>query len=349
MNADSKIEWTQATWNPLRGCTRVSEGCRHCYAEQIASRFSGPGQPYEGLATRGPARWTGKVRLVEEHLADPLRWRKPRRIFVNSMSDLFHESVPDEWIDRVFAVMAATPRHTYQVLTKRPERMRAYLADRRTSCIGYSGNPVVETRKHVAWRAGLIVEDGDMMVDSIIAGPWPLPNVWLGVSVEDQATADARVPLLLSTPAAVRFVSAEPLLGPIDFTQIKLPPFARPDPRDPTHADALFDHNGYTERLDQVIVGGESGHGARPCNVAWVRSIVQQCEAAAVPVFVKQLGARPEMFVSVRSADDGVGAWAAQATGGGVLTPLCLRDRKGGDPSEWPIDLRVRQFPGGAS
>src|SRR6185295_14646626 len=124
----SKIEWTDATWNPIRGCSVVSEGCRHCYAMQVAARFSDKGQAYEGLAYRNEsgAHWTGKVRLIEEHLEDPLRWKRPRRIFVNSMSDLFHESIPDEWIDRVFSVMAMAPQHTFQILTKRPERMKAW-------------------------------------------------------------------------------------------------------------------------------------------------------------------------------------------------------------------------------
>jgi protein gp37 len=263
------IQWTDATWNPIRGCSRVSEGCRNCYAEVVAARFSGPGQPYEGLARRtstGGARWTGKIMFVEKHLEDPLRWKKPKRIFVNSMSDLFHEGVSDHQLDRIFAVMAKAQRHTFQVLTKRPERMLAYSNAR---------------------LLGL-----------------PLPNVWLGVSVEDQKAADERIPLLLETPAAVRFLSCEPLLGPVQFP---LPCIG----------------SRFWGDLHWVIVGGESGHNARPCDVQWIRDIVNQCKAAGAAAFVKQLGAYP---VS--------GSFA-----------MALTDGHGGNPEEWSPGLRVREFP----
>lgn len=284
----SKIEWTDATWNPIRGCSRVSEGCRHCYAEMIAARFSGPGQPYEGLAKRlgGEARWTNEVRLIPEHLGDPLRWGKSRRIFVNSMSDLFHEEIPDEWIDLIFAVMALAPQHTFQVLTKRPERMRKYvtrLVDDET------GNAIEEIADAAVKVTGspcaAHVEDVTL----------PLPNVWLGVSAEDQTTADERIPHLLATPAAIRFVSAEPLLGPIQFHSIPasdqkpsayydLTYFGGPglfDPQRRRLADA---------RLDWIIVGGESGPHARPMHPDWARSIRDQCAAAGVAYFFKQWG-----------------------------------------------------------
>jgi protein gp37 len=220
----TKIEWSDATWNPVRGCSRVSEGCRFCYAEAVAARFSGPGMPYEGLArmsSRGP-RWTGAVRTVPERLVDPLRWRRPRRVFVNSMSDLFHEALSDAQIDEVFAVMALASSHQFQVLTKRPARMRAYLS-------------ALDVAERVA-RAAMLIrprrrEDDDRVLDEISTNVlwgarlgggfeargfhrWPLPQVWVGVSVENQATADERIPLLLETPAAVRFLSVEPLLGP---------------------------------------------------------------------------------------------------------------------------------------
>ncbi|MDE2342737.1 MAG: phage Gp37/Gp68 family protein [Betaproteobacteria bacterium] len=200
------IEWTNATWNPLRGCSRVSEGCRHCYAEKIAARFSGPGMPYEGLAKRvgGEPRWTGTVRLVESALDQPLRWTKPRIIFVNSMSDLFHEKVSDEWIDSIFAVMALAPQHTFQILTKRPERMVKYMK-------------VHERGSYIASSALSRVPGNKMESRPAWNMSWPLPNVWLGVSVEDQKTADERIPLLLATPAAKRFISAEPLLGKVDL------------------------------------------------------------------------------------------------------------------------------------
>lgn len=261
MGQSTGIAWTDATWNCLRGCSRVSEGCRHCYAEVVAARFSGPGQPYEGLARKvgGEARWTGEVRFIEKHLTDPLRWRQPRRIFVNSMSDLLHDGVPYEWLDRIFAVMALAQRHTFQVLTKRPERMLEYLT-------GHAAGG-----RHV-WPAAQAIP---MPRGQDKPGPgWPLPNVHLGVSVEDQAAADERIPLLLRTPAAVRWVSAEPLLGPLDLT-----------PWLPVQTIGGVEMERW---LDWVVVGGESGPGHRPMDPAWLASIVAQCRAAQVPVFVKQ-------------------------------------------------------------
>ena len=258
----TKIAWTDATWNPLRGCSRVSAGCEHCYAEGQAHRFSGPGLAFEGLTVAGPKgpRWTGKIKLVPEKLAEPLHWRKPRRIFVNSMSDLFHENVPDEYIDRVFAAMSQAWHHTFQVLTKRPERMRNWFtcADRHLATTRCFRNFTDYTEP---------------------VGPWPLPNVHLGVSVENQAAADERIPLLLETPAAVRFVSAEPLLGAVNICAV-------PDSAcRPAMFSALYSPLG---DLDWIIVGGESGPGARPMNEDWVRSIRDQCVEAGVAFFYKQ-------------------------------------------------------------
>lgn len=227
----SGIEWTdRSDWNPVRGCTRVSDGCRNCYSERIAARFSGPGQPFEGFARKvgGEARWTGKVACMEGRLNLPLKWKKPARIFVNSAADLFHEAVPDAFIDRVFAVMAQCPQHTFQILSKRATRMRNY-----------------------------------MIRNYLITNTPALQNCWLGVSVEDQETADERIPLLMETPAAVSFISAEPLLGPVHL----LP-------------------GGYP---DWVIAGGESGPGKRPVDLAWLRAIRDQCRAAGVPIFIKQI------------------------------------------------------------
>ena len=284
MSDGTKIEWADATWNPVRGCTRVSEGCRNCYAERVAARFSGPGEPYEGLAERGVKgpRWTGKVRFVESALLQPLRWKRPRRIFVNSMSDLFHESLPDAAIDRIFAVMALAPQHTFMVLTKRPERMRDY----------------VDT------ASGRVADAVQLMrTDRRAVGPlphldpgarwWPLANVWLGVSVENQAAADERIPLLLATPAAKRFISAEPLLGEIDLTYAPWPADRPkfPDTHDLSDGrDALRQIEPGGSRIDWVIVGGESGTGARPMHPDWVRSLRDQCAAARVPFFFKQWG-----------------------------------------------------------
>ncbi len=314
----SKIEWTDATWNPVRGCTRVSPGCEHCYAEKIAHRFSGPGGAYEGLTEqRGGhlygARWTGKIRLVPEKLEEPLHWRKPRMVFVNSMSDLFHEGVPDEYIDEVFAVMAATPEHTYQILTKRPERMLKW------SRVAMESKPTVRCNEYARFDDGLWCNSETQI-------QWPLPNVWLGVSVEDQKRVDERIPLLLQTPAAVRFLSVEPLLGPVDlFPWMPL---------------------GRGLELDWIIVGGESGPGARPCDVGWVQSIVAQCREARVPCFVKQLGSRP-VDASWRSGVYAPEDYRTPRVAGGGTPPnlLLLKDRKGGNPDEWPEDLRVREWP----
>ncbi|MGV7034897.1 phage Gp37/Gp68 family protein [Methylobacterium symbioticum] len=290
--AETSIEWVKnadgsqgLTWNPIRGCTRVSPGCGGpgphggCYAEGIAARFSGPGQPYEGIAEMrgGKPRWTGRLAFVESALDAPLRRRKPTTWFVNSMSDLFHEKVPEEWIAQVFAIMALAPQHTFQVLTKRSARMCQIMAG---------------PKDHSIWHPKL----------------WHrsvLPNVWLGVSAEDQRRADERVPDLLATPAAVRFVSAEPLLGPIDFEAM---PFSEGDPRHRwsaltgqaiMHATGEDGHPDFTvrltkpirSRLDWIIVGGESGPNARPMHPAWARQIRDACAVAGVPFLFKQHGA----------------------------------------------------------
>lgn len=263
MAEQSRIEWTDATWNPVTGCTLVSEGCRNCYAAELAAGRLHNHPSRQGLARRnahGVAAFTGEVRLNTEWLDQPTRWRKPRRIFVCAHGDLFHEAVPDDWILMLFEEMRNAHWHTFQVLTKRPERMRDLL------------HRMGEGRIFPLWLA-----------------PWPLPNVWLGVSAEDQTTADARIPPLLDTPAAVRFLSAEPLLGPMDLRRI-----CRPG--SDCLADAL---GGYIPlhstghepaRLDWVIVGGESGRHARPMHPDWARSLRDQCQIAGVPFFFKQWG-----------------------------------------------------------
>lgn len=208
----------------------------------------GPGQPYEGLIAKG-GQWNGNITVVDHQLDQPLRWRKPRRIFVNSMSDLFHENVPDDVIHAVFSVMAQATQHTFQVLTKRPARMLLLLS---------------------LWRdLGLCLRSGHGSL---------LPNVWLGVSVEDQATADERIPLLLQTPAAVRWISAEPMIGPIDFSSMWVP-----------HQNPAL-HENMLEVLDWVVVGGESGTNARPMHLYWARTLRDQCQSAGTPFFFKQWG-----------------------------------------------------------
>lgn len=330
MTARTGIEWTEATWNPIVGCAVVSPGCTNCYAMKMADRLEAMGTlPHYAGTTRktkaGPV-WTGKLALAPERtLLEPLRRKKPTTWFVNSMGDLFHESVPDAWIDKVFAVMALAPQHIFQVLTKRAARMRAYL-------------PAAGVRERVALAAAdLLNEHTDVRLrpqnyferdngfDHVVM-PWPLPNVWLGVSAEDQRRADERIPDLLATPAAVRFVSAEPLLGPIDFK--RWAPTGRwgKNPSGvrtwfPSYYMTKCEHCGWigsselcgsdsfgddsdiycavchntiagddAPALDWIIVGGESGPGARPMHPQWARAIRDQCAAAGTAFFFKQWG-----------------------------------------------------------
>lgn len=289
MGDKTTIGWTDATWNPIRGCSRVSPGCQHCYAETVAGRFCGPGQAYEGLVkitAGGDRRWNGEVRMVPEHLGDPLRWRRPRRIFVNSMSDLFHEALTNEQIAAVFGVMAAAPQHTFQVLTKRAERMHAWFAwAGREFALRQRG---ITSAPHV-FRAMLdaaFEELGKPHKPALDASwsaheddLWPLPNVWLGVSVEDQERTE-RIPWLLKTPARIRFLSCEPLLGELDIRQHFGPQ---------SLSFSASGRGALARGIDWVIAGAESGRGARPCEVGWLRSLRDQCRAPyAVPFFLKQ-------------------------------------------------------------
>jgi protein gp37 len=296
---NTKIEWSDATWNPITGCTEVSPGCDHCYAKTFAERWRGtPGHHFENGFD---------LTLRPERLDQPLRWKKPRRIFVNSMSDLFHDGVPNEFIAKVFAVMALAQQHTFQVLTKRHGRMRSLL----------NSPDFYRDVRHC-----LNQEHGLSEIDAFGTERFPLPNVWLGVSVEDQKRSDIRIPALLDTPVAVRFLSCEPLLGPVDLSAWLPRPFERQQGgywlygTDPHGADKRWMSG---PAIGWCIVGGESGPGARPMDLAWVESIVGQCTATGVPVHVKQLGS----------------VWA-RASGA---------DPKGGDWWLWPESLRIRRFP----
>lgn len=308
MGDKTGIAWTDSTWNPVRGCTKVSAGCKNCYAETFAERWRGvPGHAFEqGF----------DVRLVPEALGLPLRWQRPRRIFVNSMSDLFHEAVPDAFVLQVFDVIrrchTERPGHVFQVLTKRAERMRDFCARLRFDGAGTGRLWLSATPAPSGFAAA---GDGYALVRG-------LTNLWLGVSVEDQAAAEERIPLLLATPAHLRFLSCEPLLGPVELRMGE---------------GGLRSSNA---RLEWVIVGGESGPGARPCDAAWIRSLVGQCAGAGVPAFVKQLGAR---FEDREGRLYGRGALRWE---NGDLRAR-LGDRAGADPEEWPADLRVQEFPGG--
>jgi protein gp37 len=262
MAGQTNIQWTQETWNPVKGCTPVSPGCLNCYAAPMSARLERMGHAaYLSLTVLHNVirSFNGRLREDRQALSKPLRWRRPRLVFVNSMSDLFHEDVSDAFLLEVFDVMRRCPQHEFQILTKRPERLA-----------------------HVA---GIVPR-------------WPLANVWIGTSVEDRERL-GRVDLLRHTPVAVRFLSLEPLLGPL----------------------GSLDLTG----INWVIVGGESGPRARPCDVQWVRDVMRQCANFSVPLFVKQLGAKP---MSPCAAEVGQ-----------------IRDSKGGDPLQWPPDLRVRQYP----
>lgn len=303
----TNIEWVRnpdgtkgESWPVVTGCSPISTGCRECYAARMAATRLKHHPRYKGLAVMqapGMPRWTGEVRLNHDVLEQPLRWKKPRMIFVASMGDLFHERVSDPFIWQVFNVMRRADWHTFQILTKRSKRMLQWF--------NYIGPTVKQLLE------------------------WPLPNVWLGVSAENQATANERIPILLQCPAAVRFVSCEPLLASIDLHGIHLGELRFHDvlrgeilePLDrPGKAVPMYGAPQSAKKLNWVIVGGESGPGARPMMLDWAQNIVDQCQAANVPVFVKQ-----------------VGAWAAKMGK--------YKDSKGADPNEWPIDLQIREMP----
>jgi protein gp37 len=250
-NTNTKIAWTDATWSPVTGCSKVSPGCAHCYAETLSHRFGTTTKPWT------PEHAAENVVLHPERLDAPLRWKKPRRVFVNSMSDLFHELVPVDFIAGVFMVMAACAPsslrphggdHTFQVLTKRPERMHAFIANYTFP----SGRTLAEQ---------------------------PLPNVWLGVSVENQHFADERIPLLLQTPAQVHFLSCEPLLAPVDLREWVT-----------VNGGGRYGRLYAKDAVNWVIVGGESGPKHRPMDLAWARQIRDLCAETGTPLFVKQLG-----------------------------------------------------------
>lgn len=265
----TEIEWATDVWNPTTGCDRVSPGCDHCYALTLAKRLKGMGSAK--YQRDGDPRTSGPgfgLTVHDDALDLPLRWRKPRRVFVNSMSDLFHDEVPDQFIVEVFARMWWAREHTFQILTKRHGRMRSLV-------------PRIEAR--------LRERERDLaLVDCPTPLTWPLPNVWLGVSVEDQPRADLRIPALLDTPAAVRWLSCEPLLGPVDLGWC--------DGVDALQQDWIGGPSGGSGAphpfLDWVVAGGESGPDARPMHPEWARSLRDQCTTAGVPFFFKQWGGR---------------------------------------------------------
>lgn len=278
MSDGSLIEWTDATWNPITGCSVVSPGCKHCYAMKLAGGRLQHHPTREGLtqpSKAGPV-WTGEVRFNESMLLDPLHWRRPRKIFVCAHGDLFAEGVPREWQDRVFAVMLKAHWHTYQVLTKRAAAMREYVTELKESARWLQfGDP---------FHGGEIFDAAMATFDAVFA------HIWLGVSAEDQGRAEERIPALLDTPAAKRFVSLEPLLGPIDLEMLCTGWYFVEALNGYKYHDVDNSPTQPTGRLDWVIVGGESGRDARPMSVDWARSLREQCKRAGTPFFFKQWG-----------------------------------------------------------
>lgn len=271
----SGIAWTERTWSPVVGCTKVSDGCKFCYAErEVNSGWSkNPKSIFYG-------RDFTDVRCHEDKLGQPLHWKTPSRIFVCPRADLFHDLVPDAFLDQVFAVMALCPQHSFQCLTKRPKRMRDYMLGVQDRARAQKAMFSVDLHNPLHCL-------GVLRDDYQGARAWPLPNVWLGVTAENQDAANERLPLLMQTPAAVRWVSCEPLLGPVDLMQIEHPNYNMPadmltgcDSRAPCDAGTL----------DWVVVGGESGPNARPMHPLWAQDLRDQCGEAETPFFFKQWG-----------------------------------------------------------
>lgn len=325
----SKIEWTEQTWNPTTGCDRISPGCDNCYALTMAKRLKGMGSAK--YQNDGNPRTSGPGFGITTHpdtLTEPLRWKKPRKVFVNSMSDLFHARVPRDFLAQVFAVMAATPQHTYQILTKRPERAARILGG---GC--KCGHPNGEHfRASMEWAA---TSHSPTYVPGLEHGiyhrtNWPLPNVWIGTSVENQKYADLRIPSLLKTPAAVRFLSCEPMVGPVnlgnalrsDLYRCSCGAWERDGEQHPRCANCghSWSWKPGNSAIDWVIIGGESGPGARPFQPDWATSLIEDSRTAGAAPFVKQLGT----------------PWARANN---------ASDTKGGNPDDWPADLRVREYP----
>jgi protein gp37 len=276
MGASTTIGWCERTWNYLRGCSRKSAGCIFCYAEQMAGRFSGPGQPYEGLAYMkdGRGHWTGKIAAVPAHLEDPLRWQRPSMIFTNSMSDLFHEDLEINAIINSFEIMELADWHIYQTLTKRPERMPEILSS-------------------ITLRSGRNLKKD------------PLKNVWIGTTIEDDRVAESRAKALGETPAAIRWVSFEPLIGNMDWRRVLR-----------------------LSKANWAVFGGESKQGSdkpREMEVSWVREGLEACREMNISVYIKQLG----------------WTWASKYLHPGKFRA----DPKGKKMECWPSDLRVQEWP----
>lgn len=327
MAAMTKIPWTEVTWNPVVGCKKIAPGCKNCYAERMACRLAYMGQEKYQRVTGYVNEWThwlGDVYCDKSVLDKPLHWRRPRKIFVCSMGDLFHEKVPFEFIDKVMAVIALCPQHTFQILTKRIERAAEYVLQEPRGEIDHA---ILDGMAYFIGRGQPYAGKGLTKHLKGENGLWPLNNLWFGTSISTQADADKNIPILLQIPAAVRFVSLEPMLERIDLTDIH--------PRLGLSQDVITDFTEDTkqfnekykkhlkdpledeQRLDWVIIGCESGPKARLCSPEDIRDAVRQCREANVPVFIKQVP------VDCNSCHD-----------------KCSKN-----PKEWPEDLRIQEYP----
>ncbi|MEA5619941.1 DUF5131 family protein [Cronbergia sp. UHCC 0137] len=323
MSKDSNIEWTGHTWPIVTGCDFAGEGCPNCYALKDSWRLShNPNskisEPYKDTvikAANGKLQWSGVVKVHIDRLNWVLKWKKPAKIFVCNMADLFHEKVPDDFIDLAFAYMAIAQRHTFQILTKRPERMQSYMRN----CKQRIRRAAVDLGRELK----LPYETYEPY--ETCEFEWPLPNGWLGVSVENQKAADTRIPILVETPAKVKFLSCEPLLEELDLSE-----FLNID----YYVSAMETPCGtgikYYNAIDWIIAGGESGPNARVCHVEHLRSLVQDCQSAEIPIFIKQLGTKPMLNNQPYKISD---------------SEALRRNRKGGILTEFPEDLQLREFP----
>lgn len=341
MSDKSKIAWTDETLNVVIGCEKVSAGCANCYA--IPTTHRGMAEQHRGVTKkiRSGVDWNGEINLVPSRLFIPCRQQRARRIFVNSLSDLWHKNVDPDFVAALYGVALSTPRHTYQILTKRPERMREWYRHMGsfrddTHFEGWPGAVVEAFSQALAIDSQLYREGkGQEEFHSKWCGgaqktfTWPPPNVHLGITVEDQAAAEERIPILLDTPATVRWLSVEPMLEQID-----LRPWLG------------------SRELHWVVVGGESGNGARPCKAEWIQDVVDQCRDVGVPVFVKQLGADVRCSGATWGVEQernhgGLTHWpeGTKRTAGLGDIHIDLNQSKGGEIDEWPESLRVREFP----
>lgn len=343
MSENSKINWTERTWNVTGGCEKVSAGCLHCWAEQLtATRFK-KNPRYCGLVKYGnkpkaKGRWSGKIKLFEDRLEQPLHWRDPALIFVNSQSDLFHEKVPFEFIDKVMAVISLCPQHCFQLLTKRANRAAKYFK------VMYSGKRKlgdalrqmgIDSFVHRLMIAGAFGAKGGE--EETYNPPYqPFPNLHIGVTCENQKTRDERVPILLEIPAAVRFISCEPLLSFMCLNKYFWRPIIETSHNDPL--GEVVGHEPMKNKPDWVIVGCESGSNRRPCKIEWVRSIVEQCKAAGVKIFIKQL----EMWGPNRKHLYETAQQAKLHLGEIKMKSFVTHELK-----DFPKDSQVRQYPKG--